>query len=172
MPIKAETRRTPLDFDRPQQRRKRQGDTVQDTFLLFGSARAGLPFGRLVRFPGLVLRRHRRDLGGTEYVRVAAQHLVRDRRGDVGESKQPGFLGHASMEDDLEQKVTEFVLQRRRVAARDRVGDLVGFFDCVRCDRGEILCAIPWTTALRVAQLGHDREEAVERGTHRRFNPN
>ena len=65
------------------------------------------------------------------------------------------------MEDDLEKKITELVFQRRGVASRDRVGDLVRFLDCVRRDRGKILCTIPWTSMLRVAELGHDREEPV-----------
>src|SRR6516165_1867223 len=117
--------------------------------------------------PGLVLGRRRRDLGGTEYVRVAAQHLVGYRSGDVGKGEQSGFLSHAGMEDDLEKKIAELVLQCRRVASCDRIRYFVSFLDCVGRDRGKILRAIPWTTALLVAQLRHDREEPVERACHR-----
>src|SRR6516164_1004436 len=73
------------------------------------------------------------------------------------------------MKDDLEEKITEFVFQRRLVVAGNRVGDLVSFLDRIRRDRCEILGTIPWTTVLRIAQLRHDCEEAVERRHHRRM---
>ena len=56
------------------------------------------------------------------------------------------------MEHDLEQQVAEFVAQPRRLAALDRVGDLVGLLDRVRRDAGEILREVPRAAALRVAQ--------------------
>jgi len=129
------------------------------------------PAGWALRsIPRLVLRRDRRDLGGAEYVRVAAHHLVDDRRGDIGKNEEPGFLGHAGVEDDLEKKITKLVFERRRVATRDRIGDFVGFLDRVRRDRGKILDAIPRTAAVRVAQLRHDREKAFEGSRHQRHN--
>ena len=50
--------------------------------------------------------------GFTEYVRMAADHLVGDGSRDVGEAELAGFLGHACVIDDLEQQVAEFVRQR------------------------------------------------------------
>ncbi len=47
------------------------------------------------------------------------------------------------MEDDLEQEIAELVLEIVHVAARDRLGDLVGLFDGVGRDRGEVLLDIP-----------------------------
>ena len=127
--------------------------------------------GRLVRLPGLVLRRDRGDLGVAEHMRVAPHHLVGDRRGDVVEGEQPGFLGHAGMEHDLKQQIAELVLQRRHVAALDRIGDLIGLLDRVGRDRREILLAVPRAAALRVAQPRHDREQPVDRAGHLSFGP-
>ena len=59
-------------------------------------------------------------------MRVAADHLVADRLGDVVEGEGPGLLGHAGMEHDLQQQVAEFVLQFVQIAALDGVDDLVG----------------------------------------------
>ena len=42
---------------------------------------------------------------GLPDVRVAADHLVGDGAGDVGEGEAALLLGHAGMEDDLEQQV-------------------------------------------------------------------
>jgi hypothetical protein len=111
-----------------------------------------------VLLPGLVLRRSRGDLGVPEYMGMAAQHLVGDRCGNILEGEEAGLLGHAGMEDDLKEQVAELVLQRRLVPARNRVGDLIGFFDRVECNRGEILHAIPGTAALGIAEPSHDRK--------------
>ena len=43
-------------------------------------------------------------------MRVAPDHLVDDRRGDIVKGEQPGLLGHARMKDDLKQQIAEFVL--------------------------------------------------------------
>ena len=126
-----------------------------------------LALGRLVRLPGLVLRRDRGDLGVAEDMRMAPHHLVGDRRGDVVEGEMPGFLGHAGVEHDLQQQIAQFVLQRRHVVALDRIGDLVGLLDRVGRDRREILLAVPRAAALRVAQPRHDRQQTVDRaGRH------
>ncbi len=47
------------------------------------------------------------------------------------------------------------------VAARDGIGDLVGFLDRVRHDRFEPLRAIPFASVHRIAKGGHDGEQAV-----------
>src|SRR3546814_7643747 len=69
------------------------------------------------------------------------------------------------MEDDLEEQIAEFVLEIGHVTACDRVGDLIGFLDRVRRDRLEGLDIIPFAARLRVAQPGHDPDEAID---HRR----
>ena len=98
---------------------------------------------------------------------MPALHLVADRRGHVGERERPLLLGHARMEHDLEQQVAEFVLQVVEIAAIDGVGDFVRFLDRVRRNGRERLLHVPRTTGLRIAQAGHDGEEAVDGITHR-----
>src|SRR3546814_10441541 len=113
-----------------------------------GCAALGRAFLGLDLFPQMVAA------FGTvaEDVRVAALHLVADRGRDIGEVEQAGFLGHAGMEDDLEEQIAEFVLEIGHVTACDRVGDLIGFLDRVRRDRLEGLDIIPFAARLRVAQ--------------------
>ena len=106
-----------------------------------------LPPGRCLRF--------------AENVRMARFHLVGDRPGDVCEGEVASFLGHTSVEDDLEQQIAEFAAQVVDVVALDRVGDLVGFLDRVRRYGREILRASPLATG-GAAEAGHYREEAVE----------
>ena len=89
---------------------------------------------------------------------MAALHLVGDRRGHVIEGKVAGLARHLGMEDDLEQKVAELVLERGHVGFADRLGDLVGLLDGVGGDRGEILLAVPRAAAVGIAQPGHDFE--------------
>ena len=124
--------------------------------------RAGRAFGRFLRFPRGGLRRGVTRGGIAEHVRMAADHLVGDRPGHVGEREQPGFLGHAGVVDDLEQQVAEFVGQRREVVARDRVGDLIGFLDGVGRDGSQGLHLVPGAAGDRVAQRGHDVEQAAK----------
>ena len=84
-------------------------------------------------------------------MRVAANHLVGNRPGDIGKSEQAGFLGHSRVIDDLEQQVAEFVRQRRQITPRDGIGDLVGFLDRVRRDGVEALQFVPRTAVGLVA---------------------
>ena len=56
---------------------------------------------------------------------------------------------HLGMEDDLEQKVADLVLERGHVGFADRLGDLVGLLDGVGGDRGKILLAVPRTSQPR-----------------------
>ena len=63
---------------------------------------------------------------------MAADQLVGDRLDHVAEGERAVLLGHAGVEDDLEQEIAELVAQVGEVAARDRVGDLVGFLDACR----------------------------------------
>src|SRR6185437_767333 len=104
-----------------------------------------------------------------EDMRMAAQHLVGDGASDVVEVEEAGLLGHAGMEDDLEQQVAEFILERRRIAALARFGHLIGLLDGVRRDGGEALLAIPRAAMLGIAQPRHDVEQTrqVRRAAHR-----
>jgi len=79
-----------------------------------------LPLGGLVRFPGLVLRRHRSDLGIAEHMRMTPFHLVGDRLGNVAKAEQPGFLGHPGVEHDLEQQIPSSSFNAACRCARSR----------------------------------------------------
>jgi len=129
------------------QRGEGEGDPVEDAI---GPA-AGLPLSRLMRLPGLVLRRGRPDFGLAEHMRMAPLHFVGDRLRDIVETKKTGFLSHAGMEHDLEQEIAELVFERRHVAALNGVGDLIGFLDRIGRDRREILFAVPRAALHRVA---------------------
>ena len=72
------------------------------------------------------------------------------------------------MENDLEQQIAEFVLQRRHVAAGNRIGDLVGLLDCIRCDRCKILVPVPRAAVFGIAQPSHQLEQTVDGGNHAR----
>ena len=74
---------------------------------------------------------------------MAPDHLLGNATGDVVEGEVAGFLGHAGVEDDLEQQVAQLVLQVREVLFLDRVGDLVGLLDRVGRDGVEVLFARP-----------------------------
>ena len=78
-----------------------------------------------------------------EHVRMAADQLGRDALDDVAEIERAGLLGHPGVEHDLEQQVAELVLEVEKIAARDRVGDLIGFLDRVGRDGREILLEVP-----------------------------
>ena len=98
--------------------------------------------GRLQRLPA------RAGRGVAEDVRVAADHLGADRRQHVVEREGAALLGDAGVIDDLELEIAELVLQRRHVAAADRVGDLIGFLDRVGRDRLEGLDLVPFAAGL------------------------
>jgi hypothetical protein len=91
---------------------------------------------------------------------MPTQQFFRDRVDDVAEIECARLLGHARVVHDLEQQVPELVAQVLAIAARDRLGDFVGFLDGVRGDRLEALLEIPRTAAARAAQRRHQLEEA------------
>ena len=79
----------------------------------------------------------------SENMRMPGDHFGGDRLHDVAEIEQPAFLGHAGVEDDLEQQVAQLVLQVGPVLVLDGAGDFIGFLDRVRRDGGEGLLACP-----------------------------
>ena len=94
---------------------------------------------------------------------MPAHHLPRDAVDDIGEVEAPFLRRHLRVINDLEQEVSELFLQRLAIVARDRVGDLVSFFDRVRSDRGVALRDVPRTARILVAQPRHHREQVLER---------
>ncbi len=98
----------------------------------------------------------------TEYMRMPADQLFGDRLHYVAEIERALLLGHASVIDDLEQEVAQFLLEVGKIVARYGIGDFIGFFQCVWRDGRKILRQIPWTSCFRCAQRRHDFEETAD----------
>src|SRR5713101_1151059 len=159
-PFEADARGTALQLHGAGEGGERLADTGECALRLARRSGAGAALGRLVLLPGKRLRRRVGDQRVTEDMGMAAQHLVGDRAGDVVEVEKAGLLGHARMEDDLEEQIAELVLECCRIAALARLGHLIGLLDGVGSDGGEALLAVPGTAALGIAQPRHDVEQA------------
>ena len=101
---------------------------------------------------------------------MAADHLVRDRRGDVGQVEPALLLGDRGVEEDLQQHVAELALQvvvalAVRSEAGDRVDELVRLLDRVPGERRMRLLAVPRAFG---AQAADDAVEADELAADRR----
>ena len=90
---------------------------------------------------------------------MAPDELSRDGLDHVAEREGPLFLGHAGMENHLEQQIAQFVPQIREIAALDGVHDLIGFLEGVGRNRREILLQIPGAAGPGRAQGRHDLQE-------------
>ena len=97
-------------------------------------------------------------------MRVAGDHLVGDGFDHIGKGEIPGLLGHPGVVDGLEQEVAKLPFQLWPGLAVDGIGDLEGFLQRVGGDAGEVLLDIPGAAGFRVAQAGHDGEEAFDAG--------
>src|SRR3546814_6690542 len=87
-----------------------------------------------------------------------------DRLGDIVEPEQAIVGLYLAMEYDLEQQIAKLIADRSWVVAGDRVGNLIVFFDGIGRDGREILREIPFATAVGIAQLAHDAEQAIDGG--------
>jgi hypothetical protein len=92
---------------------------------------------------------------------MAADKLLSNRLYDIAEGERVLFLGHPGVKYDLQQEIAEFFLEIGQIAARDRVGHLVGFFQSVWSDGRKILFQIPGTAGLRRPQRRHDFKESA-----------
>ena len=102
-------------------------------------------------------------------VRMPADQLGGDRLDHVGEIEGALLLRHPGMENDLQQKIAQFVLQPGQIVASDGIGDLVGFLERIGSNGAEILLEVPRAAASRRAQRRHDLDQAgnVAGGLHR-----
>ena len=89
-------------------------------------------------------------------VRMPADHLPRDGFDDVAESERALLLGKTGVIDNLKQQVTKLVLQIDQVAARNGIGNLLGFHARVGRDRREGLLEIPRAAGNRRPECFHD----------------
>ena len=99
---------------------------------------------------------------------MAADHLDADRLHHVREGEGALLLGHAGVEDHLQQQVAQLLPQIGKIAPLDRVGDFIGFLDGVGRDRAEILRQIPRAARAGRPERGHDLDQAgdVAGGLH------
>ena len=84
-------------------------------------------------------------------MRMATEKLRRDALDHVAEIKRADFFGHAGVEYDLQQKVAKLVLEVEEIAACDRIGDFVSFFDGIRSNGRKVLLQVPRTSGARRA---------------------
>ena len=156
-PVKPHARSTFLQLLRPHERRKTRRDTVQRAALRLARAFSGLDLfpihGLLVR--ALVAAFVAKDM------RVSRDHLVRDVAHHVLKREMPRLLRHLRVVDRLKQQIAQFALQLTPIAALDRVGNLIGFFNRIGGNRVEILLYVPRASRLWVAQSAHDFNKAV-----------
>ena len=92
-------------------------------------------------------------------MRVPADHLGGDGLDDAAEVECALLLRHLRVEHDLQQQVAELVAQIDQIAARNRVGHLVGLLERVGGDGLEILLEIPGAAGDRRPQRRHDFEQ-------------
>ena len=114
--------------------------------MILGVEPPGEPGGALCRLLlGLDLFPHALGHAGAaclvvaEHMRVPPDHLFSDRLDDTAEIERALLAGHLCVEHHLQQEVAELVAQIDQVAARNRIGDLVGLFERVWRDGREIL---------------------------------
>ena len=104
---------------------------------------SGLGFLAFPRFPSFL------DLGGVggfrvaEDVRMAVDHLARDRAGDLVEIEPATFPRQRGQEKDLEEEVAQLVPQRPGISRVQRVQGLVAFLQQIGLDRLGCLLPIP-----------------------------
>ena len=127
----------------------------------------GTPRGAFGLFLGLDAVPGFRDVAGRqpsvlvgEDMRMPPDHLARDRLDHVAERECVLLLGHPGVKHHLKQEITEFLPEIVEVAARDGIGDLVGFLDGVGGNGRKILFEIPGATGTGRPQRHHDFEQA------------
>src|SRR6266540_1541767 len=176
-PIESDLRGFDLQFERATEGREADRHSIERTAM----NRPGAAQGRTLfsSFCRLDARPNTRDLmlrdllRFPEYVWMSPQQFGGDRLHDIAEGKCTFLLGHAGMKHHLQKKISKLIAQIVEVAARDRVGNLVGLFESIWRDCFERLRQIPWTTMVRGAQHSHDFNQGadVARTAHRLARP-
>jgi hypothetical protein len=103
------------------------------------------------------LWRHRPRL--TKHMRMPPQQFFAYGLHHIAKIERRLFLRQARVKDDLKQQIAEFLPQIAHIATGYRVGDLVGFLNCIRSDALEALLKIPRTAGFGRPQRGHDFKE-------------
>src|SRR3954463_5597383 len=87
---------------------------------------------------------------------MAPDELLAQRLHHVGKVEHTLLLGHPRMKNDLQEKVAKLLAQIYEIAARNGVGDLVGFLNRIGRDGREILVEVPRTARPRSTEGRHD----------------
>ena len=96
-----------------------------------------------------------------EHVGMAPDEFFGDRPEDVRDAEEGSLLGHARVEDDLEQHVAELFAELPGISFVYRLQDLVRLFDEVRFDALVGLLPIPGATVL-ASEPRHDPDQLSE----------
>ena len=151
-----------LDLDRTGEGREVDRHAIKSAFLRRSTTfRCGLRGGflRLDPLPHAVHCARGLGLFIAENMRVASDHLPRDGISDRREVEFSRFFSHLRVKDDLKQQIAQLVLEVVKIAARDRIGDLIGFLDGIGRNAGEVLLDVPGTAMLSVPQHRHQQDQ-------------
>ena len=85
----------------------------------------------------------------TEHVRMTMYHLCRNVVNDLTHCKAIALRLDLCMENDLEQQISQLLLQKGGILVVDRLDHLVGFLDQLRADAVVILLTIPRASVFR-----------------------
>src|SRR5579872_5571809 len=147
-PIEAYRARLFLHALRLQQGWQGLGDAVEQRLAMRDGCFLGLD-----ELPGFHLFLRRRNARVAEDVRMAADHLVRQRIEDVGNGELPVFRRDLRVEDDLEQQIAQLLTKFFGIFFIDGFHDFVRFLDEIWQQGGVRLLAIPRTAG---TQARHD----------------
>src|SRR3954462_9329921 len=87
---------------------------------------------------------------------MAPDELFAQRLHYIGKVERALLLRHTGMKNDLQEKVAKLLAQIYEIAARNGVGDLVGFLNRIGRDGREILVEVPRTARPRSTEGRHD----------------
>ena len=103
------------------------------------------------------------DFQVAEHVRMAADQLLGDMPRDPREVERAAFPGQLTMEDNLQEQISQFLNHLMVVAGFDGVHEFIDLLDGVVSQRHVVLLPVPRTAGGR-AEPGHDFEQVVDGG--------
>jgi len=164
VPVESDCRCFTLKLDRPCERRQSGWDPVEEAvgFVRWAAQRPLVFFLSLDPLPEPFGCTGTTGRFVSEYVRMSTYHLGGNCFDDIVEIERLDFLGQPRMVGNLKKEVAEFVAEVVEVVARNRVGDLMGFFDGVWRDRREGLLFVPRATRFLIPECRHDFNKALD----------